>query len=125
MLTTNYENKYALYELKETYLLITYKKGKYIDYKAACTIVNDRLRIQSYKTFAIICDLSHLEGISTDARDYLAHFGSTLIKTVALVSTTSSIKHMARYFVIINKPKIPTKVFDQLADAELYIKTQL
>jgi len=125
MLRTKFENNYALYELEDGYLKITYKGGTFIDYEAACTIVNDRLLIQSYKTLPILCDITLVEGISSDAKDYLANYGSTLIEWVAIVSTVPTLKHMASYFVTVNKPKIPTKIFDTITEAENYIKTQL
>lgn len=125
MLTNTFENNYALYEFKDSYLKITYKGGTYIDYQAACAIVEDRLWIQSYQALPIICDITSVKDISSDARDYLATFGSALIKFVALVSTTSTLKHMATYFIAINKPKISTMVFSNVAEAELYIKMHL
>ncbi|MBA5791567.1 hypothetical protein H1R17_10110 [Flavobacterium sp. xlx-214] len=123
MNTTTFENKYAHYELTNSYLKIIYKGGKYIDYAAAQAIVKDRLRIQSYKSLNILCDITSVEDISTEARDYLATFGSALIKSVALISTGSTLKHMATYFVAINKPKIPTRVFDTMSEAEHYIQS--
>jgi hypothetical protein len=125
MLTTKFENNYAYYEIKDFYLKITCKKAKYIDYRAARVLVSDRLRIQSYKAYHIICDISLIEGISLDARDYLATSGSLLIKSAALVSTRSTLKHFATYFIAINNPKAPTKVFDSIQDAEQYIQSQL
>jgi len=125
MLRTEFENNYALYELYANYLKITYKEGTFIDYEAACTIVKDRLLIQSYKAFPILCDITLIEGVSSDAKDYLATYGSALIKSVALVSTLPTLKYMGSYFVAVNKPKITTKVFDSITEAENYIKTQL
>lgn len=125
MLRTKFENNYALYEHHDSYLKITYKSGLFIDYEAACIIVNDRLLIQSYKILPILCDISLIEGMNSDAKDYLANYGSALIKSVALVSTELTLKHMASYFVAVNKPKIPTRVFDTITEAENYIISQL
>jgi len=125
MLTTTFENNYVFYELKDSFLKITYKAEKYIDYEAARAIVNDRLRIQSYKTLAIVCDVTELTDISSEARDYLATYGSTLIKSVAIVSLSSTLKFMTEYYIAINKPKIQMRVFDNHVEAEQFIKTQV
>jgi len=119
---TNYENHYALYEFHDSILYISYKADRYIDYQAARGIVNDRLRIQSYKACQIICDVSNVAEISTEAREYLASYGSTLATAVALISTADTLRNMANYFVTINKPTVPTKIFNNLEDAQNFLK---
>lgn len=121
---TSYENHYALYEFHDSILYISYKADRYIDYHAARNIVNDRLRIQAYKTYPIICDVSNVTDISTEAREYLATYGSTLTSAVALISSADTLRSMAGYFVMINKPTVPTKIFNNLEDAQNFLKNQ-
>lgn len=119
---TIYENQHATYEFRDSILYIIYKADHYIDYQAARKIVSDRLRIQSYKAFPIICDVSNVKGISSEAKEYLATYGSDLTKAVALISTKNTQLSLAEYFVTINKPSVPTKIFDNLEDAALFVK---
>lgn len=121
MLTT-YENDFASYKLKNSLLHISYKGGKYIDYDAATIIVEDRLRFQSYKAYAILCDVSLVQDISTDAREYLADYGYSMVKAVALYSSAHTLRTLSNYFVAINKPKIPTNIFDNLPEAETFLE---
>lgn len=121
---TSYENNYATYDFHDTILYICYKEGRYIDYHAARRIVNDRLRTQAYKAYPIICDVSNVTEISTEAREYLASYGSTLAKAVALISSTDTLRNMAGYFVTINKPTVPTKIFDNLEAALQFLIKQ-
>ena len=119
---TNYENQHATYEFRDSILYIVYKADHYIDYQAARNIVSDRLRIQSYKAFPIICDVSNIKGISSEAREYLATYGSDLTQAVALISSENTLLSLAEYFVTINKPSVPTKIFDNLEDAAHFVK---
>lgn len=121
MLTT-YENDFASYKLRDSLLHISYKEGRYIDYDAATIIVEDRLRFQSYKAYAILCDVSLVQDISADAREYLADYGSSMVKAVALYSSAHTLRTLSNYFVAINKPKIPTNIFDNLTEAETFLK---
>lgn len=124
-MSITYENNFATYEFKNSLLYINYKEGQYIDYQAATTIVEDRLRFQSYKEYAILCDVSQVADISTEAREYLANYGSSMVTAVALISSTHTLHNMANYFVIINKPKIPTNIFDNLSEAEDFLKNHI
>lgn len=119
---TNYENEYAQYEYKDRLLYVRYKEGLYIDYNAACVIVDDRLKMQSYQASAIVCNVSHVDDVDSEAREYLATYGSNLAKAVALYSTTHTMRNLADYFVTINKPMVPTKIFDNLYEAEKFAK---
>jgi len=121
MLTT-YENDFASYKLKDSLLHISYKEGKYIDYDAATIIVEDRLRFQSYKAYAVLCDVSLVQDISADAREYLAEYGYSMVKAVALYSSTHTLRTLSNYFVAINKPKIPTNIFENLTEAETFLE---
>lgn len=114
----NYENDFALYEVRDRLLYISYKEGLFIDYATARLIVDDRLMIQSYQSCAIVCDVSTIHDVDADAREYLATYGCNLAKAVAIYSATHTMRNLAAYFVSINKPMAPTKIFDNLEDAE-------
>ncbi|MEG0915732.1 MAG: hypothetical protein RSF68_01820 [Myroides sp.] len=119
---TNYENDFATYEYKDQLLYVNYKERLYIDFEAACVIVDDRLKFQSYQSCAIVCNVSHVGDVDADAREYLATYGSNLAKAVAMYSTTHTMRNLADHFVTINKPMVPTKIFDNLPEAEKFAK---
>lgn len=118
----NYENDYVRYEFKDSLLYITYKDGLSIDYDAACIIVDDRLTIQSYRPHVIICNVSNLNHVDLDAREYLATYGSNLAKAVAMYSTTHTMRNLADSFVTIYKPIVPTEIFNNLEESESFAK---
>ena len=118
-----FENSFAYYHLKGAILYITFKDSITLTYDAAKQLVNDRLRFQSFAIFNVICDVSLISSISSEARTFLSTYGSNLLNNVALVSTTPTIHTMARFYILINKPKAPTKIFHTVSDAEQYLES--
>ena len=117
----NYENSLALYELKHDILYVRFKKDLIINYEIALTLVADRLRLQSFTKYKAICDVSEIRTIDSEARRYLSIYGSSLLTQVALVSTYVPLYHMSRFYIHINKPKVPTAVFMSIKEAENYL----
>lgn len=121
-MVTNYENDYAVYELKEDILKITFKPNILIDNNAARLIVKDRLRFQTYSDYFVICDISQIKRINARARKYLATNGSSLLKAVALVSSENTSFALANYYIQINKPTVLTKVFKKVEQGEEFLE---
>jgi|SRR5690554_5338985 len=119
---TNYENDYAVYELKEDILKITFKPNILIDNNAARLIVKDRLRFQTYSDYFVICDISQIKRINARARKYLATNGSSLLKAVALISSENTSFALANYYIQINKPTVLTKVFKKVEQGEEFLE---
>lgn len=116
-----YENELAFYEFKNGILYIKFQKDLVITYEVAQALVADRLRLQSFTQVKVICDVSEVHHIDSMARSYLSVYGSSLLKQVALVSTHLPLFHMARFYIAINKPKVPTAVFMSIKEAEEYL----
>lgn len=121
-MVTNYENDYAVYELKEDILKITFKPNILIDNNVARLIVKDRLRFQTYSDYFVICDISQIKRINARARKYLATNGSSLLKAVALISSENTSFALANYYIQINKPTVLTKVFKKVEQGEEFLE---
>ncbi|WP_111309614.1 DUF7793 family protein [Confluentibacter sediminis] len=116
-----FENDYSEYHLRDGILIITYKKGVYMDLKAAVQIVKDRLAMQEGQSLPILCDIQGINEIDKSARNYLAMEGSTLIKSVAFLVKSPVSKMMFKFFLRTNKPPIPIQCFDNLDDAIIFL----
>ncbi|WP_177765317.1 hypothetical protein [Flavobacterium sp. I3-2] len=121
----NYENNLAQYELKQGVLYVRFKKDLIINHEIALALVADRLRLQSFTKYKAICDVSDILSIDSEARRYLSIYGSSLLTQVALVSTNIPLYHMARFYININKPKVPTAIFMSIKEAEKYLTLPL
>ena len=94
-----------------------------ITYDVARKLVQDRLRFQSFSNFDVICDISDVKSIHSEARTYLSTYGSNLLANVALVSTNITVYTMALFYIRINTPKAPTRLFKSNKEAIDYIKS--
>ena len=116
------ENDYARFYIKDGILYFIYKEKVNIDLNAAKQIVADRIHLQQNESLPVICYLKSLSGSEKSARDYLANEGSAYTTAVALVVGSPAIKIITNFYMLVNKPKVPTKVFISEEEAIKYLK---
>ena len=116
------ENDYARFYIKDGILFFVYKEIDNLDLDAAKKIVADRLALQDEVSFPVLCDIRGLKGADKTARDYLAREGSALTECVGLLVDSPALKLMTNFYLMVNKPQVPTKVFRTKEEAIGYIK---
>lgn len=112
-----FENRYAEFWLNDGILQFIYKSGISIDFEAAQTIVADRIKFQKEREYPIFCDTRGIHHIEKEARDFLAIEGSLLAIAVAFLVNSNLSNVIAEFYLIANKPTIPTKVFSEKYEA--------
>ncbi|TGV03616.1 DUF7793 family protein [Flavivirga rizhaonensis] len=117
----HYENEYVQYWLKNKIVHITYKKDVTIDLNGGIQIVKDRLKLHRDEFLPVLCDIRGIKEISKSARDYLANEGSTLVKTVALIIEPPVSELLSEFYLRTSKPLIPTKLFEEIPMALIYL----
>lgn len=119
------ENEFAVFWIEEEILFFEYKSNIIIDLAAAQQIVADRLRIQNGKAYPILCDIRGIIDSDKAARDYLAQHGSVLTKAVGIIFTDQKSLSllMITFYLRVNKPQVPTKVFTDKTTALEFLKT--
>lgn len=116
------ENEFAEFEIKDNILYFRYKPADNIDLAAAKIIVRDRLAVQKGKSYPVLCYLDALKNVDKDARDYLAVEGSQLVKAVAIIIASTAKIIMTNFYLSVNKPLVPTKMFSNETDAKKYLE---
>lgn len=116
-------NDFARFYIKEGILHFIYNDDVQLDLSAAKLIVEDRLRLQNNVSFPVLCDIRGLKGADKAARDFLANEGSILTIGVGLIVDSPALKIMTNFYMLVNKPKVPTKVFRTELEAIDYLKT--
>ncbi len=112
-----FENKYAQFWITENILFFVYKDGVNIDLAAAKTVVADRLYFQNETALPVLCDSRGVSLVDRSARNYLATSGSLLAKAVALLVKENVSHTMSTFYLEINKPAVPTRIFTQESEA--------
>lgn len=117
-----YENEYATYEIIEGILHVKYK-NIVVDLPEAVFIVKDRLDLQEGQYMPVLCDIRDIKEISKAARVYLSIEGSAFIKAVAFIVESPVSEMLSEFYLRTSKPTIPTRSFDNVHDAMLFLNT--
>jgi len=115
------KNNFAKFYLKDDVLYFVYNQDVHLNIDAAKQIVQDRLDLQNSTSFPVLCDIRGLKGADKDARDYLANEGSAYTKAVGLIIGSPALKIMTNFYLMVNRPTVPTKVFKNEADALIFL----
>lgn len=82
-----------------------------MDRRVAKYTVNKRLKLQNQNMYPIFCDLSAVQNIQREARDYFAEEGSLMSKALAILVKDDYSMAITEFYVRVSRPQYPTKVF--------------
>ena len=111
------ENEFAKFWIDDGIMHFVYNQGLVIDLPTAKKIVADRIRCQNNIPYPAFADCRGLKEINREARDYLAKQGSDLVIACALLSGSIVHRTIGNFYLTLNKPSIPTKLFTEKAEA--------
>ena len=117
------ENEFAEFWIEDDILHFVYKKDVDIDLKAAKKIVDDRIALQNGVSYPAFCDFRGANSTTNDARDYLANEGSSFLQGVAILMSSPIPKIIDNFYMVINKPRVPTRVFTDKESALNFLKS--
>jgi len=105
------ETEYVTMFIKDGILHFYYKEIKSIDLQIAKTCVKDRLEFSEDVSYPCLVDSIKTDNVTKEARDYFAKEGNELITANAILVKSSIFKMIVNFFITVNKPKNPTKMF--------------
>jgi len=112
------DTPYVYYELQEDLLIGTYKKGLKITVNMVKEIIKTRLEFQEYKPVVALIYNQGVLKMEKKAREYFASRESTEgIIAAAFVVDSPFTSFMANFFVSVNKPRMPVRIFTNEKDA--------
>ncbi|TRX32985.1 hypothetical protein FNW52_16140 [Flavobacterium sp. ZT3R18] len=123
MIDNYHENEFALFWIQNDILYFEYKPNVVINLKAAQLVVADRILVQNEKAYPVFCDIRGIVDSDKAARDYLAQSGSVLTKAVSLIGNDTVLLSIMSFYITINKPRVPTKVFTEELAALAFLET--
>ncbi|MEM9389116.1 MAG: hypothetical protein AAGA02_01510 [Bacteroidota bacterium] len=88
-----------------------YDKQDVVDLNKAKIMVSERVAFCEEKTWPHLFDISSLKKITKDARDYLADEGNRYVTASAIIVNSPVLKMIANFFITVNRPKSPTRMF--------------
>jgi hypothetical protein len=116
-----FENEFAEFWVDNGVLYFIYKNNVKINLEAAKQIVSDRIKMQKGVSYPVFCDMRGIKETDKAARDYLAKEGSTLVKAVGVLIESPVTRIMANFYMSINQPTTPTRMFTDKSQALEYL----
>jgi hypothetical protein len=111
------ETDYVRIWVENDVLYITYLKEQ-IDLPYAKNVVETRLKVSGGKSYPVMVDLNKVKGVCKEARAFLAgKEASDLISSSALLGTGELIRMLVNFYLFINKPKVPIRLFNNQSAA--------
>ncbi len=106
----------------ENEILITTWKVSNISLSIAKEAVNKRLSIASGNKYPLLVKLKLVKSSTKEARDFLASEGGCEGLVAGAICVNSLLENMiATFFIYLNKPCIPTKVFHDENEAKKWL----
>jgi hypothetical protein len=122
MNNSGFENEFAQFWIEGGIVFFVYKPNTSIDLDAAKKIVNDRIVFQKQMDYPIYCDIRSMKSADKAARDFLAKEGSSYTKGVAVIVDSPMTKIIGNFYLGLNKPVAPTKMFTAKEEALAFLK---
>lgn len=118
------ENKFITLWIEDGIVCGLYTRGATIDLEAARRIVADRLALCAGKDYPSLTIANGIKSITKEARDYFSQGDGVRGMTRLAVLTESPISNMiGNFWLQINKPTVPTRLFTNREDAIAWLTT--
>lgn len=88
-----------------------YKSLELLEINIAKTIVQDRLAFKKGIFYPSLFDIREVKQSTKEARDYMANEGNDLVLASAILVSSPVLRMMANFYIMVNKPKNPTRMF--------------
>ncbi len=105
------ETEYVEMFIENDILHFYYKKIDVIDLEIAKVCVKDRLEFSDNVSYPCLVDAIKIKSVTKEARDYFANEGNALITANALMVKSHVFKMIVNFFINVNKPSSPTRMF--------------
>ncbi len=94
-----------------------YHPLKELDLHIAKEVVKERISFKKGVAYPSLFDIQQIENSTKEARDYMADEGNDLVLASAIVVGSPMLRMMANFFIMVNKPKNPTRMFTDYESA--------
>jgi hypothetical protein len=117
------DTPYVYYELQGDLLVVTYKKDIKVNPEMAKDIIRERHEFTNNKPVVLLVYNQGVVRMDKKAREYLSSGdGVKGIIAAGIVVGSPFTSFMANFFVSVNKPKMPVRVFSNSEDALTWLQ---
>jgi len=105
------ETPYIKLFIEDGILHAYYKPLDDLDLEVAIACVTARKEFTKNQLYPCLVDAVSIKNFTKEARDYFANEGNEGLTANAILTSSSVIKMMANFYIMVNKPKQPTRMF--------------
>lgn len=116
------ENTWVWMEVKGYYFYTQFKPNTVLDLEAAKKIIHDAVTLAGDHTYPVLTDIREMPPHNKEVRNYFANEGSESACANAILVSNSISRILANFFLNINKPSIPTRIFTDSAKAVKWLE---
>lgn len=88
-----------------------------VDKDHAVASSNERIKFADGESYPCLFDITTVKKITAEARNYLANEGNELVLASAILINSPITKMIGNFFIAVNKPKNPTRLFTNKEEA--------
>ncbi len=108
--------------IEEGILHFYYKQIENLDQHVAEACVQARKAFTENKDYPCLVDVISIKNFTKEARDYFANEGNEGITANAILINSTVTKMMANFYIMVNKPQNPTRMFTDKKSALEWLK---
>lgn len=121
MKITLLDNDIITFELDNGILIGTGKES-FIDLNIVQKIVSDRLEVQKGEIYPLLINMKGVKNTTQEARSFLAsEHGCKGVSAAAILVDSALGCMIGNFFILVNKPLVPTKLFTYEAEAKKWL----
>jgi hypothetical protein len=117
-----FEPPHLTMRMEDGFLFCTYAKDLHLSLDVAKACVEARIFFSKGKTTLLLIDMTGIKSTTRAARQYMATVGTTQVKAAARVTGSDFNNALANFFLAVNKPMIPTRLFTDKQKAKQWLQ---
>lgn len=119
------ENDYTKFWIEDGIMYGEYKEDVVIDLEAAKKVAEDRIKLCNNTSYPFLGTTRGLQNFSREAREYFSEEpGTRFMKKLAIISTSTIDRMVGNFFLKINHPTVPTRLFSNKEDALKWLREE-
>lgn len=112
-------------EFKDNIVALTIKENAEVSMEAVKEMIAARQELVAGELYGVLVDGNSNFYVSKKVREEMAKYTQHNRVAVAVVSTNMASRLIANFFISVNKPKTPTRLFNTRKEAESWLRSHI
>jgi hypothetical protein len=121
-MSDSFENNYMRIRKESGILYCAFGQNLNLNRDLAQMIVKERIAFSKGISYPALIDVTGVKNITKEAREYMAGEGAELLTAGALLITSPVARVIGNLFLMLNQPKIPTRLFTSESEAQQWLQ---